>query len=283
MARRLQPTARQMRLGSELQKLREAAGLKGREAAAALGTDPARLSQIESGVVGMSESTVRRLAANYACMDQELTEALVAMATDRTHGWWEKYQGLLPVSFLDIAELEHHATYRFDLEFLHIPGLFQTEDYARGVFSYRVPELPDSDLTLRVNHRMERKVIITGPASIPYEAVIHEAALRIRVGNRTATRTQLTRILELSEANHITVRVIPFDLDDFGGAWSAMTYAAGPVTKLDTALRDTAHGTAFIDSETQLGAFRTLFHKVEAVSLEPTRSRDFIHRLAKEL
>lgn len=283
MARRRQPTARQMRLGAELQKLREAAGLKGREAAAALGTDSARLSQIESGVVGMSEDTVRRLATNYVCTDEELTEALVAMATDRTRGWWEKYQGLLPVSFLDIAELEHHATYRFDIEFLHVPGLFQTENYARGVFSYRVPELPDSDLALRVSHRMERKAIIMGGTPVPYEAVIHEAALRIRVSDRAAARAQLAGILELSEADHITVRVVPFDLDDFGGAWSTMTYAGGVVPKLDTALRDTAHGTAFIDSEAQLGAFRTLFRKVQEVSLEPTRSRDFIHRLAKEL
>lgn len=234
-------------------------------------------------ISGMSEDTVRRLAANYVCTDEELTEALVVMATDRTRGWWEKYQGLLPVSFLDIAELEHHATYRFDIEFLHVPGLFQTDDYARGVFSYRVPELPDSDLALRVNHRMERKTIIAGPTPIPYEAVIHEAALRIRVSDRAASRAQLTSILELSEADHITVRVVPFDLDDFGGAWSTMTYVGGAVPKLDTALRDTAHGTAFIDSAAQLGAFRTLFRKVEEVSLEPARSRDFIHRLAKEL
>ncbi|MER6424223.1 helix-turn-helix transcriptional regulator [Streptomyces sp. NPDC001137] len=283
MARRRQPTARQERLGAELRKLREAAGLKGREAAALLGTDSAQMSQIEFGTAGVSGERVRRLASHYACTDTELIAALVAMATDRTRGWWEKYQGLLPVSFLDIAELEHHATYRFDLEFLHVPGLFQTGDYARGIFSYRVPELPEDELALRVEHRMERKVIITGPTPIPYEAVIHEAALRIRVGNRAALQTQLTRILELSEADHVTVRVIPFDLDDFGGAWSGMAYAGGAVPKLDTALRDTAHGTAFIDSEAQLGAFRTLFRKVEAVSLEPARSRDFIHRLAKEV
>ncbi|MET9561448.1 helix-turn-helix domain-containing protein [Streptomyces tauricus] len=283
MARRRHPTARQTRLGTELQRLREAAGLKGREAAAALGTDSARLSQIESGVVGMSENTVRRLAANYSCADKQLIDALVAMATDRTRGWWERYQGLLPASFLDIAELEHHASHRFDVEFLHVPGLFQTEDYARGLFSYRVPELPDTDLELRVSHRMDRKVIIVGPTVIPYETVIHEGALRIRVGTRTATQAQLTHILELSEAEHITVRVIPFDLDGFGGAWSATAYAGGAVPKLDTALRDTAHGTAYIDSEAQLGSLRTLYRKVKTVSLEPDRSRDFIHRLVKEL
>ncbi|PAZ11655.1 transcriptional regulator [Streptomyces sp. SA15] len=283
MARRKQPTARQERLGAELRKLREAAGLKGREAAALLGTDSAQISQIEFGTAGVSEERVRRLAAQYSCTDEELIEALVAMATDRTGGWWEEYRGLLPTSFLDLAELEYHATYRLDVEFLHVPGLLQTEDYARAIFSYRVPELPDSDLGLRVRHRMKRKLIIERPVPVPYEAVIHEAALRIRVGDRAAARAQLTRILECSEAPHITVRVIPFDLDGFAGATNIMMYAGGAVPKLDTAVRDAPQGAAFIDSEAQLSAFRTLFRKVEAASLDPERSRDFMHRLAKEL
>jgi transcriptional regulator with XRE-family HTH domain len=283
MPRRRQPTARQARLGTELLKLREAAGLKGRESAALLGTDAARLSQIESGVGGVSEGTVRRLASNYSCTDVELIDALVVMATGRSQGWWGEFRGKLPNSFLDLAELEHHCRYRLDVEFLHVPGLFQTEDYARAVFSYRVPELPDGDLEWRVRHRMTRKVIIEGSPPVPYEAVIHEAALRIRVGDRTATRAQLAHILELSEADHITVRVIPFDLDGFAGATNSMMYVGGAVPKLDTAVRDGPQGAGFIDSEAQLGAFRTLFRKVKAVSFDPERSRDFIHKLAKEL
>ncbi|WP_327403438.1 helix-turn-helix domain-containing protein [Streptomyces sp. NBC_01288] len=283
MPRRRQVTARQERLGIELRKLRETAGLKAREAATLVGSDSAQMSQMESGTAGVSEERVRSLAAHYACTDAELTQALVAMATDRTRGWWEEYRGLLPMSFLDLAELEYHSTYRLDVEFLHIPGLFQTEDYARTVFSYRVPELPADGLELRVRHRMERKAIIEGTTPAPYEAVIHEAALRIKVGGRTCSRAQLTRVLEFSEAEHITVRVIPFALDDFAGATNAMMYAGGAVPKLDTAVRDSPHGAAFIDSEAQLGAFRTLFRKVEAVSLDPEQSRDLIHRLAKEL
>jgi transcriptional regulator with XRE-family HTH domain len=283
MPRRQQPTARQERLGAELRKLREAAGLKGREAAALLGTDSAQMSQIEAGTAGVSEARVRQLASHYSCTDDELVTALVAMATDRTRGWWETYQGRLPTPFLDLAELEHHSTHRLDVEFLHVPGLFQTEEYAHAVFSYRVPELPGQDLELRVRHRMERTAIIEGPSPIPYKAVIHEAALRIRVSDRAATRAQLTRILEFSEAEHLTVRVIPFDLDGFAGATNAMMYAGGAVPKLDTAVRDAPQGAAFIDSEAQLGAFRTLFRKVETASLDPERSRDLIHRLTKEL
>lgn len=248
-----------------------------------LGVSPAQITHIESGLAGVSEKRLRLLAANYSCADDELIEALSVMATDRTRGWWEEYRELLPTPFLDLAELEHHATSLREVQFLYIPGLLQTEEYARAVYGYRVPELPSEDLELRVRHRMRRKVILDGPAPTPYEAVIHEAALRIMVSDRAASRTQLARLAELSEADHITVRVIPFDLEDFAGATSAMTYAEGALPKLDTVVRDGPHGAAFIDSEAQLSAFRTLFHRVEAVSLAPDRSRDFIHRLAKEL
>ncbi|MFJ6564863.1 helix-turn-helix domain-containing protein [Streptomyces sp. NPDC091412] len=283
MALRHNPTARQMRLAMELRRLRDGAGLTSREAAALLGVSPAQISQIEAGLAGVSEKRLRRLAGHYACTDDEFIDALVPLATDRTRGWWEKYRGLLPTLYLDLAELEHHATYRADVEFLCIPGLLQTEDYARAAFSYQVPALPEDEVALRVRHRMDRKVVIDGPTPVPYKAVIHEAALRIRVGDRAAARAQLVRVLELSEADHVSLRVIPFDLDGFAGAWSNMMLAGGAVPKLDTAVRDAPHGTAFIDSEAQLGVFRTLFRKVEEVSLDPDRSRDFIHRLAKEL
>ncbi|MFJ4731247.1 helix-turn-helix domain-containing protein [Streptomyces sp. NPDC088770] len=283
MPPRRHPTTRQARLGAELRKLREAAGLKATEAASLLGVNSVQMSQIESGIAGVSEQRVRRLASHYACTDADLIAALTAMATDRTRGWWEEFRGLLPTPFLDIAELEHHSTYRRDVEFLFIPGLLQTDAYARAAFSSRIPELPDEELEPRVHHRMQRKVILEGSSPTPYGAIIHEAALRIRVGDRAVSQAQLHRVLELSESEHITVRVIPFDLDGFGGAWSAMMLAGGPVPRLDTAVRDAPHGTAFIDSEAQLGVFRTLFRTLDDASLGPERSRVFIHQLAKDL
>ncbi|MGY1582946.1 helix-turn-helix domain-containing protein [Streptomyces sp. MN13] len=278
MALRREPTARQMRLAVELRRLRDAAGLTATEAAALLGTGRVQISHIESGLAGVSEERLRRLAAHYACTDEKFVDALVAMATDRTRGWWEEYRGRLPTSFLDLAELEHHAAFLHEVAILYVPGLLQTEDYARAVFSARVPELTSDELELRLRHRMRRQHM-----SVPYDLVIHEAALRIRVSDRVAARAQLVKLVELSEADNITVRVVPFDLDGFGRAASAMTYVGGPLPKLDTVVRDVPHGLAFIHSEAQLGAFRTRFRKVEAVALDPERSRDFINRLAKEL
>ncbi|MFJ8821712.1 helix-turn-helix domain-containing protein [Streptomyces sp. NPDC102467] len=283
MALRRDPTARQKRLGAELRRLREAAGLLGREAAELLGVSSSQINQIESGLAGTSEQRLRRMAVNYSCTDSELIDALVAMATDRTRGWWEEYRWQLPTSFLDIAELEHHSTYRQDVELLFIPGLLQTEGYARAAFSSRVPELPSEEVELRVRHRMRRKAIIEGQDPAPYVAIIHEAALRIRVGDRALARAQLAHLLELSEAEHITVRIVPFDLDGFGATWSPMMLAGGARPRLDTAVRDAPHGTAFVDSEAQLAVFRTLFRKVETASWDAMRSRDVIHKLSKEL
>ncbi|MFB7504859.1 helix-turn-helix domain-containing protein [Streptomyces broussonetiae] len=283
MPARRHPTARQVRLGAELRRLREAAGLKATEAASLLGTNSVQMSQIESGIAGVSEQRVRRLAANYACSDTELIDALVGMATDRTRGWWEAYRGVLPAAYQDLAELDHHATFRNDVAVIHVPGLFQTEDYARALFAHMNPEFPDSEVDLRVEHRMGRRVVIDGPDPIPYETLIHEAALRIRVAGRAASRAQLSRILEVCEADHVTVRVVPFALDDFAGAGSTMVHLGGVVPRLDTVVRDAPHGTAFVDSEAQLEHFRTLFRKVKEKALSPEQSRDLIHRLAKEL
>ena len=267
MVQRREPTARQVRLGAELRRLREAAGLTAAQAAALLGANRVQISHLELGLT----------ASHYACTDGEFVEALVEMATDRTRGWWEEYRGRLPTSFLDLAELDHHATYLHEVAILYVPGLLQTEDYARAVFSSRVPELTHEERELRVLHRMRRQRI-----EVPYRVVIHESALRIRVSDRAASRAQLTKLLELSEAGTV-VRVIPFDLDGFAQAASTMTYAGGSVPKLDTVVRDVPHGSAFIDSEAQLNAFRTRFRNVEAVALDPERSRDFINRLTKEL
>ena len=82
---------------------------------AARSRTPPRSARSSPALAGVSEERLRRLAAHYACTDEELIDALVAMATDRTRGWWEEYRGVLPTSFLDLAELEHHATFLRDV------------------------------------------------------------------------------------------------------------------------------------------------------------------------
>lgn len=213
---RKQPTARQRRLGQELRRLREAAGLTARQAAESLGTISVTMSQIESGVAGVSEARVRRIAAQYTCTDTQLIDALVEMATERVDGWWEEYRDILPPAFLDLAELEYHATFVQEIGTAHVTGPLQTEDYARAVFTYWRPELPASELEARVAHRMHRKAALARDGESPYTAVLHESVLRTRVADRRVARAQLDQLLRQSERPGVTVRVIPFDVDGFG-------------------------------------------------------------------
>ncbi|MGW1672766.1 helix-turn-helix domain-containing protein [Streptomyces sp. NPDC002324] len=283
MTMRNQPTARQVRLGSELRKLREAAAKPAKEVAGLLGMSSAHMSQIEAGSSAISEERLRRLATHCACTDEELIEALVAIAADRTRGWWDDYRGVLPHVNLDVAEAEHHARFLHEVSITYVPGLLQTSDYARAVFSYTRPELPESELTPRVEHRMRRRAVIEGEHPLSYETIVHEFALRVRVADRQTSAAQLRRILDEIEQGHVTVRVIPIDQDGFAGAAASMMHLGGPVPQLDTVLRDTPTGTLFIDAEAQLKQLRTLFRKVGEASLNPVASRDFIHRLLKEL
>ncbi|MFC7257750.1 helix-turn-helix domain-containing protein [Streptomyces lutosisoli] len=283
MPPRSHPTARQVRLGTELRRLRESAGLKAREVAAFLNSTSTQMSQTEAGIAGISAERIRRLAAHYACTDGALIDALTAMAGERTRGWWDEYRGVLPPVNLDVAEAEHHATFLREVVITHIPGLLQTPDYARAVFGYMRPDLPESEVMPRVEHRMRRRAVIEGADPTPYETVIHEFALRIRVADRNTCHAQLRQVLDQIEQGHVSVRVIPADQDGFAGAGASMMYMGGPVPRLDTGLRDGPTGTPFIDAESQLHHLRTLFRKVEKATLDPTASRDFIHRLSKEL
>ncbi|NEA48171.1 helix-turn-helix domain-containing protein [Streptomyces sp. SID10815] len=283
MPLRSHATARQVRLGTELRRLREAAGLKAREAAQLLNSTSAQISQMELGFAGVSEERVRRLAAHYACTDEALIDALVAMATDRTRGWWERYRGVLPPAFLDTAEAEHHATFLREVVIMLVPGLLQTADYARSIYRYMRPELPEGEVELRVEHRLHRRLILEGDEPTPYETVIHEFGLRVLVSDRRVSRAQLGFILQEIEAGHVVVRVIPVDYVGFAGSGASMMYLGGPLPRLDTGLRDSPTGVAFCDAEAQLEKLRRLYDKVRSASLEPAESRDFIHRVAKEL
>lgn len=284
MSRRSQPTARQVRLGMELRKLRERAGVTAREASRLVGVDPARMAHWESGRVAVGEEGVRRLTAQYRLTDQGLIDALAAVAEGASRGWWESYRGVLPQGFLDLAELEHHATYMRTVEVTQIPGLLQTEDHARAVFGNGLTsELPQQELDARVAHRMERRSVFQRERPTPFQAVIHEAALRIRVAGRVVARAQLKSLAEVSEDDHIELRVVPFDLDGFATAGYAMLYLGGTVPELDTVQLDSVHSGVHLDEEAQLRKHRGFYDGVRARSLGPDESRACIHKVLLDM
>ena len=283
MPPRSNPTARQERLGTELRKLRERAGLTAREVAQLLEVDQAKVSHLEAGRVSVSEERIRRLASHCACDDRPLVEALVMMATERVRGWWEEHRGVLPRGFLDLAEAEFHAESVRMVRIADIPGIMQTEAHARSLFGYTVPELSPDELEARVAHRVQRRAVLNRCPPPVLQAVIHEAALRMQVGGASTAREQLALLLELSELPTVEIRVIPFSSSSFAGPGCSMYYLTGPVPQLDTVHLDTPLKGVFLDAEAQLRRYRTLFHKIRAVSLAPRESRDLISRAAKDL
>ncbi|MEU1124196.1 Scr1 family TA system antitoxin-like transcriptional regulator [Streptomyces sp. NPDC005899] len=283
MAGRAAPTARRARLGAELRKLRERAGMTTTQAAGLLGTSSGQLSNIEVARFGVSAERVRVAAGAYSCTDQALIEALVAMTGDRRRGWWEEYRGILPPGLLDLAEVEDHGTSLRAAHSMHIPGLLQTLDHAREIHRQAVPEMSPPEIEHRVSYRVKRQNVLYRDHAVPYRALIHEAALRMRFGSADVARAQLRHLLDVGERENVTIRVIPFSAANYPGSGQSVYYVHGTVPALDTAQLDQSHGPAFVDCETHLAQYRLLFERLDTVALTPARSRDLVREIAAEL
>ncbi|MFG2577946.1 helix-turn-helix domain-containing protein [Streptomyces malaysiensis] len=283
MPQRSAPTVRQRRLGAELRKMREHAGMNVARAAERLGADRTRISNMESGRLGVSDERVRMLASIYSCGDQGYVDALAAMATERGQGWWEEYRGKLATDALDLAEIEHHAVRMRGVQIMHIPGLLQTEDYAKAVFSTAEPAPTAVQLRSRLSHRLRRRDVLDREEPPQCTFLIHEAALRMEFGGPKVARGQLEHVLEASERANVTVRVVPFAAGGFPNASISSTYIGGPVPQLDTVQLEAPNGVVLVDAETPLANYRKVLDRTEGLSLEPENTRDFIRAIARRL
>jgi transcriptional regulator with XRE-family HTH domain len=267
-----------------LRKLREHSGLTSTAAAELLGLKQGQLSSIEAGRYAVSADRVRTLARAYSCADPALIEALAAMTGGRTRGWWDDYREYLPVGLIDLAELEHHATALRVALSLHIPALLQTADHARAMLQEAVPPFRPYELEHRLSYRIKRQEVLHRSNPLPYTALLHEAALRMQYGGPEVAGAQLAHLIELSEQDNITIRVVPFTSPHFPGNGQSFDYAAGPVPQLDTVQLDTHHGGCeFLDSEAQLAKYRTVLDRMESCALEITESRKIIEHILQSL
>jgi hypothetical protein len=236
---------------------------------------------IETGRSPVSPDRVRSLARAYNCGDAQLVDALASMARRQTRGWWDDYREHLPVGLIDLAELEHQAAALRVALVIHIPALLQTTDHARALFKEAVPALRQYEIEHRVSHRIKRQGILHRDDPPPYSAVIHECALHMGYGGSATVRVQLQHLLDMSELDHVTIRVIPFGKGSFPGTGQSIDYLVGPVPQLDTVQLDTHHGCDFLDAEAQLEKYRVVLERMEANALKPAESRDLIHRIAQ--
>nr|BEK66741.1 helix-turn-helix transcriptional regulator [Kitasatospora purpeofusca] len=282
MPGRSNPTLRQRRLGVELRKMREQAGLGGTELSGLLGVSPSIVTQMESAKIGVSPERVRSIAAACKCSNTPLVDALAKMAVERTKGWWQAYRGALSTSFIEVAEMESYAQGLFTWATTYIPGLLQTRDYASAVFSRITPPLPQHDLENRIEFRLKRQQVISA-SGVPCTAFIHEAALRMQFGGPKVLASQLESLLVDAERPEISIRVVPFDMHTFLGSGENLMFAMGPVPELDTLQMDISRGVLFFDSPAELNTHRDLFARMDETALPIDQSQDFIRSIKKEL
>lgn len=286
MAVRKPPTERQRRLGAELRKMRERAGLTLGEAARLHHTDRTTISNVESGRFGVSADRVRVWAANYACREPAYVDALAKIARERRASnseWWDEYRDGLVATVLDLAELEHNAASIQMAQITHMPGLLQHEDYARAVFTEAVPPLAADDFERKLEFRIRRRCVLDKSEAPRCHFIVHETALCMRFGGASVMKRQLDYLLEQSDRANVHLRVLPFSAGGFPAAASSTLYACGPVQQLDTVQTDTPVGSVFLHAETHLTNYRAVLDRMRERSLTPDASRQFLREAAQRL
>ncbi|MGI5245465.1 helix-turn-helix domain-containing protein [Dactylosporangium sp. CA-139066] len=208
------PTARRLRLGMELQRLREAAGVDRNEAAKAIDTSYSTISRIETGKTGIRLSDLRALLDLYGVTDQGYRQGLEELSREgRQQGWWSRHASILNRAYSTYIGLEQAATRLLAYESSVIHGLLQTEDYALDLL--RQAKEPEDVTRQRVKVRMERqKRLIPGDDDTPAVrlwAILDESAILRQVGGPDVMIAQLKRLIEAASAQNVTLQVLPFE------------------------------------------------------------------------
>jgi transcriptional regulator with XRE-family HTH domain len=212
------PTVRRRRLALELRRLREAARLTCEEVAEHLECSASKISRVETGRVSVSPRDVRDMLELYGVPAGQ-RESLVQLARDsRQKGWWHAYSDTMQPQMATYIGLESAASEIRIYEVSLIPGLLQTEDYARAVIRAGMVNSPAEDIERRVSLLMARQPAVVRDDPPKVWAVLDEAALRRRVGGAGLMRPQLEHLLAQATLPNVAVQVIPFG----GGAHPAM-------------------------------------------------------------
>jgi transcriptional regulator with XRE-family HTH domain len=218
------PTMRRRRLAAELRRLRHEAGLSIEDVAGDLGWQPSKLSRIENRQVGISTADLRNLLSTYKVGDQAYRDEMLDMARRATErGWWQSFSSdVVPTALANLIGLETEARTIRSYEPELVPGLLQTEAYARAIMRAWQPSWTAADIDRRVEIRLGRQDVLreTG-VSTQASCIINESVLRRSVGGNEVMHEQVEVLAKERDPANVTVQVLPFN----SGAHPAM---AGP-------------------------------------------------------
>ncbi|WP_328401492.1 helix-turn-helix transcriptional regulator [Streptomyces sp. NBC_00390] len=256
--------------GAELRRLREAAGLSQEQLGERVFCSGA--------YIGLFEAATRRPQA-------EMSKLL-----DGVLGSGEHFQRLCrlaqgskhPDYFADAAELEKDARTISDYTPMLIPGLLQTEAYARGLTRATLPFAPDDVVERHVAARLERARRLDTAAGSELWAIVHEAALRMPVDEPGVMRDQLEQLADRARHHHrIMVQVLPFSSGPHAlmyGTTIIMAFADAP----SVVYTEGAHTGQLIDAPALVAKFQRSYDLVRAAALSPKASLSLIESAAKD-
>ena len=284
MANAQSPTVRRRRLALELRRLREAARLTCEEVAERLECSASKISRVETGRVSVSPRDVRDMLEIYG-LPEDQRESLVQLARDsRQKGWWHAYSDTIQPQFATYLGLESAASEIRIYEVSLIPGLLQTQEYARSVISAGMVNSSHEDIGRRVELLMARQPALTRADPPKLWAVLDEAALRRRVGGAGLMRLQLDYLLTVASLPNVAVQVIPFG----GGAHPAMGRPFVVLVFPERADPDVVYledltSALYLEDVEEVDRYNVFFNHLRATALSFDDSRALITSVLKEM
>ena len=278
--RRGSPTLRRRQLGQELRRLRETAGSTIDQVAERLNCSASKISRIETGQSGVSSREVRDILAAYQ-VEGVQAEALVEMAREaKQRGWWQLYGTVLTSAYVG---LEAAAAELRSFEPLVIPGLLQTEEYARAMVLAGWPNMSTEEVEQRIRVRMKRQSLLYQDDPLQLSIILDEAALRRPVGGIDAMRRQLTKLLNASELPHVTLQVLPLSAGAHGGMDGAFTILLfEEQANQNLVFAANGAGGLFLEKDDEIERYAGIFAGLRGDALSPARTTEMIAKLAKE-
>ncbi|MER7077861.1 Helix-turn-helix domain-containing protein [Saccharopolyspora antimicrobica] len=268
------PTARRLVLGSQLRRLREASGISREDAGYAIRGSGSKISRLELGRVGFKERDVVDLLTLYGISDDTERESFLDLVRRSNEpGWWHRYNDLMPGWFQDYVGLEESASRIQTYEIQFVPGLLQTEGYARAVATQGRPEFTEDELDRRVRLRMQRQKLFSQPKAPRVWAVIDESVLHRPIGGREVLREQIEFLLEATSLASVTLQILPFELGRSGaeGAFTILRFAEPELP--DIVYLEHLCGALYLDKPDEVEVYSKVSHRLAVDAQTPEQTR----------
>ncbi|WP_432705545.1 helix-turn-helix domain-containing protein [Actinoallomurus iriomotensis] len=278
------PTVLRRLLGAQLRRLRERQGITREEAGYAIRASGSKMSRLELGRVGFKERDVADLLTLYGVTDETDRESLLALAQDaNSPGWWHRYGDVLPGWFETYVGLEEAAALVRTYEVQFIPGLLQTEEYARAVISLGNSTAAQEEIEQRVSLRMTRQKLLTRGESPRLWAVVDEAALRRPIGGRDVMRGQLERLIEATKLPGVILQVLPFRVGGHTAEAGAFSILRFPESDLpDVVYVEQLTSALYLDRRDDVDSYMEAMERLCVVSAHPDETAEILSRILQE-